>query len=438
MNYFEQFTEKVKGIDMRTDPLTRISNSVKSLLDRDSYYIDTHVHLFDIRCVNKAYFLMRMIKDMLHLKSASESFVDISAESLYTHISESGEQDWESEVEQEFEQGTYMLADMETKGIIDWWKARKFLGFKRMEDVYQHYMDNFSLIKYLEKKDVLVTALMMDLEKGWGCSLKKKLSVQIDELKLLAASKPVLPFLACDPRRADDVSADENLYALFAKAFSNNGGSSFFGVKIYPAMGYDPSDYRLWPLYEYCEKYKIPVLSHHGGESVSTDRVTDLLIYEGEQDKLISAKNRHELAYMLNDPGRWKLVLEKYPQLKLNLAHFGGSHTWQQPDVVEYKDQKRKETIFSFMNQYDNVYADFSFQLIDDNISRHLREVISMEKNSYIRDKTLFGTDYWVVNPQGDLYNEQKQFLEILDHNMYNLPLTELLTETNSYNYLFA
>jgi hypothetical protein len=435
-DYNQQFKEAIKELQLPDKPIERVSNTVKELLNRNSYYIDIHTHLFDIKCVNKAYFLLRAIKDLLGLKAVENISANFdSVDEIYNTIEQSGQGDWAEQLDIEFTQHNPVAYDVTTKGIADWWNARKFLTFKKMEDVYQYYLDEFSLTRYLEKNDVLITALMMDLEMGWGCSLNKDLHTQIDELRILAMNKPVLPFLCCDPRRADIADPDKNLYTLFAKAFSNDGGQPFFGVKIYPAMGYDPSDYRLTPIYEFCQEYNIPVLSHNGGEAVSTDKLK-IIVYDADGNPHnITATKRTEMAYQLNDPSRWAGALKKFPKLKLDIAHFGGSATWQQPGEINYKGQKRKETIFNFMKDYENVYADFAFQIVDENASRSLREVLS-QKEAY-RNKTLFGTDYWVVNPQGNLYNEQTRFLQTLDHNLNKLPLSKILTETNPYKYLF-
>lgn len=430
MHYAEMAKNTIRTQGWSDNPLERASQPVKDLLQRD-YCIDVHTHLFDIKCINKSYFILRMLKDIVGLKSAGNEFADVSEEKAYELISRN-EDGWEEEFMSALEASENLVAIETTKGIIDIIRARKFLGLKKMSAVYDHYLDKFSLGAILNK-DVLVTALMMDLETGWHCRLKKNFYQQITELKALMTEAPVLPFLACDSRRADLPSGTENLYAAFNFAFS--APNSFFGVKIYPALGYDPSDHRLWPIYELCEKYNIPVLTHCGGGTISTDR-NPVTIFEGDTEKLLSGKNRREVAYMLNDPARWALVLEKFPKLKLNFAHFGGTETWQQPSPVSHNGQQRKETIFHFMDQYENVYADFSYQLVDINISKNLREVLTVKEN--IRERTLFGTDFWVVNTQGNLLHEQKQFLEIIDNNAQGLPLSKLLTIDNPKKYLFG
>lgn len=127
--------------------------------------------------------------------------------------------------------------------------------------------------------------------------------------------------------------------------------------------------------------------------------------------------------------------MEKFPKLKLNLAHFGGYETWSKPSKVTHNGQARKETIFEFMEKYENVFADFSYNLIETDLSKSLREVLTAEKK--IRERTLFGTDYWVVSKEGDLLKEQREFLTIMDDNFSALKLSELLTVDNPKKYLF-
>ncbi|WP_343658870.1 amidohydrolase family protein [Chryseobacterium sp.] len=432
MNYQKEFSERVNLGHLTDNPLERASEKAKNILNGD-FCIDVHTHLFDIKCINKSYFIIRMLKDLIGLKSGLETYSDLSIEQAYSEIQDNDE-NWEDELKEKLQENPALMQTQTTKGIIDIYKARKFLGFKTMEEVYDYYLENFSLSKIIDNKKVIVTALMMDLEMGWGVKLKKSLYEQVAELKLLSEKHPVLPFFVCDPRRADLESDKENLYSLFNLAFSQH--RPFFGIKIYPALGYDPCDYRLWPIYEICEKYKIPVLSHCGGESITTDIVNDLTIYEGDKKVLHTKMNRKEVGYSLNDPKRWSFVLEKFPKLKLNIAHFGGYETWSKPSKVIYNGQTRKETIFDFMQNYENVYADFSYNLIETNLSKNLREVLGTDQ--IIRERTLFGTDYWVVSKEGDLLKEQREFLTIIDDNFSGLKLSELLTIDNPKKYLFG
>lgn len=423
-------TKAIEISKLKSNPYDRVSHYVNQILN-SNYCIDVHVHLFDIKCINKSYFIIRMLKDIIGLKSANETFTDLSFDVAYNKINQN-EENWEVELKQDLEMKNYISINSNTKGIIDTIKARNFLGFKKMEEVYNYYINNFSLSKVLGKDNVIVTALMMDLELGWDTRLNKTLYDQILELKELASNVPVLPFLVCDPRRADLITNKENLYSLFNLAFCSE--NPFFGIKIYPALGYDPSDFRLWPIYEICEKYQIPVLTHCGGESISTDKLK-FTIFEGEKKSLIDSTNRKEVAYILNNPKRWAIVLEKFPQLKINFAHFGGYETWENPSEVNFKNQIRKECIFDFMRKYDNVYADFSYNLVEINLSKNLKEILISDEK--ILNRTLFGTDYWVVNKEGDLLKEQKIFLEEMDRNYKKINISNLLTCTNPKKYLF-
>lgn len=411
---------------------SRLSPKTKKIVEDNNYITDVHVHLFDIKCINKSYFILRLLKDLVGLKAGNAGNTHYTEEEVYQQIGKE-QQGWEKQLDEELEKTK--LIQPGAKGFIDVIKARKFLKMKTMEAVYHYYSDNFSLAKVLNTNaTVLTTALMMDLETGWETKIDKSMYEQVDELKALAKEYPVLPFLFCDPRRAANPNPQENLYALFNHAFEKD--NSFFGVKIYPALGYDPSDYRLWPIYAACETYNIPVLTHCGGESVSTDH-RQLTIFEGEQQKTITGHRRSDIAYNLNNPARWASVLQKFPKLKLNLAHFGGYETWEQSGTVppDRDPQQRKATIFNFMQQYPNVYADFAYNIVDTKRSKNLINYLLTDEN--VRNRTLFGTDYWVVNKEDDLHDSQKKFLkEAGNYNGYDL--VNKMVKTNTDRYLFG
>ncbi|MER5302445.1 amidohydrolase family protein [Streptomyces lasiicapitis] len=62
-------------------------------------------------------------------------------------------------------------------------------------------------------------------------------------------------FWGVDPRAGQD-GID-----LFERCVTEYG---FAGLKLYPLCGYSPSDRRLYPYFELCEQYGLPVLSHTG------------------------------------------------------------------------------------------------------------------------------------------------------------------------------
>lgn len=418
-------------------PKERITEVSKALLTK-SYVIDVHCHFFDMKCINRAYFIKRWVKDKLHLKSTTD-LITISADeadlsrNVYT-------ENWEDDLIKNLTTPGVTLYDTskKDKGFFDVLKASVILKMKTMKSVYNYYLEECAIsnaLPSISRKDILVTGLMMDFLLGWDVTVGKNLLTQVAELKDLSEDYPVLPFLFCDPRRAE-LPNDENLYFLFGKAFCQ--APFFFGIKIYPSLGYDPSDNRLWPIYRICEKLRIPVLTHCGGETVGAD-YPELVIRQGDTELKIYARNRSEMAYKLNDPSRWRLVLEKFPLLKLNFGHFGGYETWMTSnnDVAKRDYQERKNTIIDFMHMYDNVYADFSFNFVERDLTNNFINRIFTKGEEKVLSRSLFGTDYWVVNKESNLIRSQEQFISKVMDAGGEEGLYKLIRD-NSYKYLFG
>lgn len=426
-----------EGIDYAGLPKTiaeRTPKLVCELVAKGNFVVDVHTHYFDMLCINKKYFLIRMIKDFLGLKSvANGETMQLSIDEVY-EMPEQSTDNWNQELLEQMDKKEVQFINLQEdkKGFVDLIAARKLLGIKTMADMYWYYLDKCSLAKSFDNipdDNVLTSVLMMDLEMGWETSLPKTFYEQVEEVKEMTKQFPVLPFLACDPRRAKMPDPKKDLYRLFSKAFCE--GISFFGVKIYPAMGYHPSDYRLWPIYEICERYEIPIISHNGGGAVSTNN-RDFIIYAGEEAVNIQGSSREDVAYQLNDPLKWEIALNKFPKLKLDLAHFGSASAWRpKPDA-----QNRKATIIRLMNEYPNVYADFSFSLADLKASRNLKNTLVSDE--LVRSRTLFGSDFWVVSPEGNLHLLQNDFINLLDENFLQLDLKTILSKTNPMKFLFG
>lgn len=425
MNYQDMADSLISKDLIPETPVLRASQKVKDLMKEEEYVIDVHTHFFDMHCINSGYFVLRMIKDWLKIRGEEDSSSERKLiEDIYS-TSHVYTDKWNDRLAKEL--GVDIAKRGGIRGIIF-----KLLWKTKMEDVYKYYLNDSSLATYfdLDKTKVLTTVLMMDFYKGWGVKTKKSMLDQIIELKKMQLKHPVLPFLFCDPRRADETTNSENLYVLFNLAFS--GKNPFFGVKIYPSLGYDPSDHRLWPIYEICQEYKIPVLTHCGGASVST-KSNKLEIYEGEKKVTIEEDTRTDVGIQLNDPNRWTLVLEMFPELKLNIAHFGSDGAWVDTDKVKEieRAQNRKETIIKFMKDYDNVYSDFSYTITHDEASKKFKEEIF--KNDLVAKRSMFGSDYWVVSKSGQLADNQKKFLDLIgDEDMI-----QKLVKGNPLKYLF-
>lgn len=169
---------------------------------------------------------------------------------------------------------------------------------------------------------------------------------QIADLEFLSEKYTIIkPFFSIDPRR--EYKGGINLLSLLKeKAGSQN--AKFSGVKIYAPAGFSPTDPVLMGtesqqgIYSYCQDNKIPITVHNSNAGFAC--LSTILMVRGhvnlnnavvEIKKPITFENKFfslkaseaiaERARILNHPKLWKLVLQKFPNLKINFAHFGGS-----------------------------------------------------------------------------------------------------------------
>jgi hypothetical protein len=151
----------------------------------------------------------------------------------------------------------------------------------------------------------------------------------------------------------------------------------FSGIKLYPPLGFNP-----WPednerekeknrgLFKFCRDNKIPVTTHcnNGGWTVT--------------------ESKNVKAY--TDPECWRKVLEQFPGLYLNFAHFGGTVKGE-----NRLNQKRQESIINLIKEFENVYTDIS--CIFDSKQRYdcLNKLLDNEEK--LRNKILFGSDFPMI-----------------------------------------
>ena len=131
------------------------------------------------------------------------------------------------------------------------------------------------------------------------------------------------------------------------------------GIKIFP--GHDPiypTDIRLMPIYEMCQKHGMPVVIHTGWNSGNPE------------------------ASKYNDPKYIVRISDMFPKLKIVIAHY----FW--PNV---------EYCYNITRGYDNIYFDTS-GLADDEVADETGyELIKdiLEKTIHDRpESVIFGTDY--------------------------------------------
>ena len=154
--------------------------------------------------------------------------------------------------------------------------------------------------------------------------------------------------------------------ALFERSLKEFG---FRGFKIYPPCGFSPSDPALFPFYELCAHYHVPVLLHTG----PTSPVLDFTVSS---------------PFLVDEAARL------FPSVNFILAHGAVSFVEECIMMCRFRP---------------NVYLDISgyqASLGYDPSAGVVKHVVSVG----INHKVLFGTDFPVFRLQG----EQKNFVEAL------------------------
>lgn len=444
----KEFIAKAEKV-LSNDPYSRLTPITRERVTNPECIYDTHCHIFDRRCIKIDYFLLRLalspfkriVQRHLQRRSfappnrvASVFLSDDPAALIYETMEnraflEDNESEWndmESLLEEvEKDDSAKREAESLAAGTLsNLLEALKVLLKGRMEEVLKLYQRKHALMaleKYHDRPFVSVI-LMMDLEQGWGRSTRKSYRTQVDELNTIAKDYAVLPFLALDPRRDD-------LYETFLQAFCQPD-SRFFGVKLYPSFGYAPSDKWLHPIFYLCEKYKIPVTTHCGGTVISTFHSPVVIFNCSDFDTCTPTTingSRVKIAQQLNEPSQWELVLQSFPKLKLNLGHFGGGEGWEIYNNTG-NTTGRMDTIKNLMD-YEGVYADFSFNISDKNLDEAFLK--GLQNIPKFQERSMFGTDFWVVLPSTNLASSTSRFLNHL------APFEQTLLNTNPTKFLF-
>ena len=305
-------------------------------------------------------------------------------------------------------------------GFIRFFTLLEIDDVNEIADLYNKQMEDAGII--------LATPLMMDIEiSSFNQKPECPYRYQIQEISDIAARYPgkIMPFIMFDPRRetkTEELEAkgttEEMKSNAITEALEEYG---FLGVKMYPALGYDPdnesiyNDYetnkKLKLVYEYCnnKRKRISITTHCSkGGSYSSE----LMRY-------------HRIIEYLNDPRRWEKVIEKYPYINFNFAHFGGFKDFMNANEKYYMVWTDK--IREFMRKNNNVYADISSHLgalnpkHSEKYFEILKGLLDEKKNDkYLyRDRILFGTD-WMFS----FYNEDeyvRTFFNNLGEDRFNI-----------------
>jgi uncharacterized protein len=239
--------------------------------------------------------------------------------------------------------------------------------------------------------------LPMDMTKMNAGGVAVGIDEQHEEIAALRSAYPdstVIPFATVDPRHEGIV---EKTIALIERR-------GFRGLKLYPPTGYHPYDRRLWPLYEYAQDRNLPVLTHcsrpasvqYRGEptdEMRTDPVTGGKLNLG----------RFELLTLFTDPDAYRPLFERYPRLRICLAHFGGAGDWSRyldKPWHSATDPANKSWLAKILDmlrsgEYPGLWTDISYTLYAND--EHVYLLKALLSNPKVSGRVLFGSDFYVV-----------------------------------------
>ncbi len=266
--------------------------------------------------------------------------------------------------------------------------------------------------------------LSMDFEFMEAGVPKYSFIEQLNELAQLKEKYPdhVFNFICVDPRR--------NKVDQLVRTYIEEKG--FSGIKLYPPLGFYPFDERLDKVYDYAQKHQIPIMMHcsRGGIFYRGKLKKADCIHPKTGKALKKRKNKKFMDHY-TDPANYAYVLEKFPDLKICFAHFGGGDEWEKyrnsPDPEVYKTSWLF-TILELIKNHPNVYADTSYTFADFSLLPQLKVLLATPK---VRDRILFGSDFYMSNLEGSEYKWSVDLRGELGEHMYRL-----IAETNPKNYL--
>lgn len=411
---------------------------------------NAHIHVFDVRCAPDRFFLVLPVGLVRLIARPLKSFL----------MSEVG-----SALINRLSKWTSTLHD---KGKISRFIAFTKIGAERsQDDVFQmalkagkQYDASIRLIGLTLNMD------HMDSEQSSPLNYKNY-STQLEEIKNIKRSSPehFFPFLCIDPRHKSGADLRDWVREQLTDGFEQKGKlyRYFYGLKIYPALGFFPFDPSLEEVYAYAEEYGIPIMTHctRGGSQyigkyiqqlipkepavmLSTSSATEAFeeikdrikaYYNNGWIKNSSIGNNDKSCDLFTHPQNYIPVLEKFPKLKICIAHMGGegefytkaklARWWELKkgkvrgfgDLIEIRNVDKTpwvDRIEQMMKIYSSLFTDISYTVSylgkkDKVILNRLAMFAELEDNDKqkLGQRILFGTDFFMTEQEkkeGDLY----------------------------------
>jgi predicted TIM-barrel fold metal-dependent hydrolase len=121
--------------------------------------------------------------------------------------------------------------------------------------------------------------------------------------------------------------------------------------------------------------------------------------------KLEPDKNKY-FSDVFTDPANYIYLLDKFPNLKINLAHFGGFDEWEKYLTTTVNPEGEitwYEKVKQLIEFYPNIYTDISYTMYNVVLFNLLK--LNIQNWTY-KNKILFGSDYYMIEPK----ESEKQF----------------------------
>jgi len=264
-------------------------------------------------------------------------------------------------------------------------------------------------------KDTVFCPLLMDMAPSIKGKIRKDFNKQINEVSQLVKKYPgkLLPFVHINPLSPFAKNIFDRMFVNDDRLFTNDS-NTFWGVKIYPSLGHLPSHPALIKVFQECEARSIPITVHcstaivHTTEHHFTEIPYEVLGPDGKP--IIKYEKgwfwtKADYAWF-NDPKHWETVLQRFPKLRLNLAHFGGFEEIEK--FFDGSDKSWVHRIISLMQRYPNVYSDIAFSLFRAKYHPNLRNLL--ETNQLVRERLMYGSDYYMVTLEGHFRGIKSRF----------------------------
>jgi uncharacterized protein len=267
------------------------------------------------------------------------------------------------------------------------------------------------------------------------------------------------PFYGIDPRNPETLNLSKLKPYILNKTFS--------GIKLYPAKGFFPFDERLDAVYQFAEANKVPIMTHctrtgsfYLGDNIwnvvpnnpaslnphhpMMDKINKrIAAYKSSTDKVMRENKR--VCNLFSHPENYIPILDKYPQLKLCMAHLGGVSEILGTENTDTKAKDLYVKLFQLeqaqsswyeqirdviLKNYANTYSDISYSLSDAAAMHKVNR--DLQNGSLPTHRILFGTDYFMTEQE----NDEMKVVEIAEQALG--PFLQNMMEMNVQNYLYS